>query len=57
MLNTSHLDNGICVVGEENEYVRTISIGIWIKNGAIDEDESTNGISHFIEHMLFKGTK
>lgn len=57
MLRVEQLENGLRVVGEENESVRTISIGIWIKNGSVDEDESTNGISHFIEHMLFKGTK
>lgn len=56
MVKTSCLNNGIVFVGEENEFVRTNSIGIWIKNGSVDEDEQTNGISHFIEHMLFKGT-
>jgi predicted Zn-dependent peptidase len=56
MIKTAYLENGICVVGEENNYVRTVSIGIWIKNGSIDEKLSNNGISHFIEHMLFKGT-
>ncbi|PKM50635.1 MAG: peptidase M16 [Firmicutes bacterium HGW-Firmicutes-7] len=57
MVKTARLKNGICVIGEENNFVRTLSVGIWIRNGSIDEDESTNGISHFIEHMLFKGTK
>ncbi|MBC7959146.1 MAG: insulinase family protein, partial [Vallitaleaceae bacterium] len=57
MVKKASLKNGIYVVGEENDFVRTISIGIWIKNGSIDEDVETNGISHFIEHMLFKGTK
>lgn len=57
MVKKASLKNGICVVGEENDFVRTISIGIWIKNGSVDEDEKTNGISHFIEHMLFKGTQ
>ncbi|PKM96063.1 MAG: peptidase M16 [Firmicutes bacterium HGW-Firmicutes-1] len=56
MVKTARLKNGICVIGEENNFVRTISIGIWIRNGSIDEDDSTNGISHFIEHMIFKGT-
>lgn len=57
MVRKASLKNGICVVGEENDFVRTISIGIWIKNGSVDEDVETNGISHFIEHMLFKGTQ
>ncbi len=57
MVKKACLKNGLSVVGEENDFVRTISIGIWIKNGSIDEDEKTNGISHFIEHMLFKGTQ
>lgn len=57
MVKTGKLKNGIRVVGEENDFVRTISIGIWIRNGSIDEDMTTNGISHFIEHMLFKGTQ
>ncbi|MCL1987786.1 MAG: insulinase family protein [Firmicutes bacterium] len=37
-------------------FVRSVSFGIWVKNGSRNEDDSTNGISHFIEHMLFKGT-
>lgn len=56
MIKITNLDNGICVVGEENDSVRTISLGIWIKNGSVDELPENNGISHFIEHMLFKGT-
>lgn len=56
MVKTAKLKNGIRVIGEENDFVRTISIGIWIRNGSVDEDTTTNGISHFIEHMVFKGT-
>lgn len=50
------LSNGIRVVSEEIPYVRSISIGIWIGNGSRFENASENGMSHFIEHMLFKGT-
>lgn len=50
------LDNGIRIVTEYIPYVNSVSIGVWIANGSRDEDESNNGISHFIEHMLFKGT-
>lgn len=56
MVKIQHLQNGICLVGEEVDFVRSVSIGIWIKNGSVDESLSNNGISHFIEHMLFKGT-
>ncbi|MCL2398308.1 MAG: insulinase family protein [Defluviitaleaceae bacterium] len=51
------LDNGLRVILEDIPFVRSVSFGIWVKNGSRNEDESTNGISHFIEHMLFKGTK
>ncbi len=50
------LDNGIRVVSEEIEHVRSVSIGIWIQCGSCYEDHETNGAAHFIEHMLFKGT-
>ncbi len=50
------LDNGIRVVTEEIPYVRSISVGVWIANGSRDETDRNNGISHFIEHMVFKGT-
>jgi predicted Zn-dependent peptidase len=51
------LDNGLRIVCEEIPYVRSVSVGIWIGTGSRNEDKSNNGISHFIEHMLFKGTK
>ncbi len=51
------LDNGIRVVSERIESVRSISIGVWIDVGSRDEDTDEMGVSHFIEHMLFKGTK
>ncbi len=50
------LSNGLKVVLEKIPYVRSIAFGIWVKNGSRNELDSTNGISHFIEHMLFKGT-
>jgi predicted Zn-dependent peptidase len=50
------LSNGIRVVLEDIPYVRSISFGIWVKNGSADESDDKAGISHFIEHMLFKGT-
>jgi predicted Zn-dependent peptidase len=51
------LTNGIRIVTETIPYVRSVSCGVWIDVGSRDEDEEMNGISHFIEHMVFKGTK
>lgn len=51
------LDNGIRVVMEKIDYVNSVTIGVIIENGSIREEKSNNGVSHFIEHMLFKGTK
>lgn len=57
MYNLFKLSNGLRVVVEEIDYVNSISVGLWIENGSRNEDETNNGISHFIEHMLFKGTE
>lgn len=51
------LKNGVRVVCEKIPYVRSVSTGIWIKTGSRNENAQNNGVSHFIEHMLFKGTK
>jgi predicted Zn-dependent peptidase len=51
------LDNGVRVVTEEIPHVRSVSVGTWIENGSRDETSRNNGISHFIEHMVFKGTR
>lgn len=56
MIKVTTLSNGLKVVYEPIESVRSVSIGIWIKNGSVDETGSDVGISHFIEHMMFKGT-
>ena len=50
------LKNGLRVVMEEIPTSRSVSFGIWVKNGSRNEDDLNNGVSHFIEHMLFKGT-
>ncbi|MDK2810177.1 MAG: hypothetical protein PWR27_886 [Petroclostridium sp.] len=50
------LKNGVRVVSEYIPYVRSVSLGIWIGTGSRSESKKNNGISHFIEHMLFKGT-
>src|SRR5499427_987982 len=51
------LPNGLLVLSEEMHHIRSISIGIWMKTGSRDEAAESNGISHFVEHMVFKGTK
>lgn len=50
------LENGLTLLTEENRAFYSASIGIWVKCGSVNESEQTSGISHFIEHMLFKGT-
>lgn len=57
MYNIFTLKNGLRVVYEKISYVKSISVGLWIENGSRNENSSNNGISHFIEHMMFKGTK
>ena len=56
MYNVTELNNGIKIVTETIPFVRSISFGIWVKVGSQNENQKSNGISHFIEHMLFKGT-
>ncbi len=51
------LKNGVRVISEEMSHVRSVSLGVWIRTGSRRETSEENGISHFIEHMLFKGTK
>ena len=56
MYNKTELKNGVRIVTERLEHFRSVSLGIWVCTGSRDEDEKKNGISHFIEHMIFKGT-
>lgn len=56
MYNLYTLDNGLRIVTEKNDSVNSISVGVMVKNGSRNESEDINGISHFIEHMFFKGT-
>src|SRR6476660_2682251 len=51
------LPNGLIVLSEEMAHIRSIAIGIWMKTGSRDESLDLTGISHFTEHMVFKGTK
>ena len=50
------LANGLTILTEEMQHVRSVSIGIWVKSGSRHEEAEANGISHFVEHMVFKGT-
>ena len=50
------LPNGLTVITEQMQHIRSASIGVWLQTGSRDEDAEWNGISHFIEHMVFKGT-
>ena len=54
---TTTLSNGLRVITLERPQVETVSLGIWVKTGAAYETKANNGISHFLEHMSFKGTK
>jgi predicted Zn-dependent peptidase len=51
------MPNGLTLITEEMKHIRSICIGIWVKTGSRDEDREWNGISHFVEHMVFKGTQ
>ncbi len=51
------LPNGLTVITEQMPHIRSVAIGVWLKSGSRDEDSEWNGISHFIEHMVFKGTQ
>jgi predicted Zn-dependent peptidase len=53
----SELDNGIRVLSEQHPNSRAISMGIWVLTGTRDEDSNEAGISHLLEHLVFKGTK
>src|SRR5579883_1002194 len=56
-IHRATLGNGIRVITEKMPHVRSVSVGIWIGTGSREEAPNETGISHFIEHMVFKGTK
>ena len=57
MLDQFTLQNGLRVVAEKLPHFRSVSVGLWVKAGSMDETPEEGGLSHFIEHMLFKGTE
>lgn len=54
--NKTTLENGVRILTEKVPAVRSVAIGVWVDVGSRDENEENSGISHFIEHMMFKGT-
>jgi predicted Zn-dependent peptidase len=57
MVQKTVLPNGVRILTETLPYLYSVSVGIWVDNGSRDENPEENGISHFIEHMIFKGTR
>ena len=51
------LGNGLVVITETMTHVRSVSVGVWVRNGSRREISEENGLAHFIEHMVFKGTE
>ena len=56
-LRRTVLPNGLIVLTERMEHLRSVAMGVWVKSGSRCEAAEINGISHFVEHMLFKGTR
>lgn len=57
MIKKVKLSCGATVIMEKTDYVQSAALGIWIKAGAADENDKVSGVSHYIEHMMFKGTE
>ncbi len=57
MIKTTTLHNGVRIVTQNIGYMHTVTTGIWVANGTRSEAPEDNGVAHFIEHMLFKGTE
>ncbi len=57
ILRIAQLDNGMTVIVKESHAAPIIALDVWVATGSINEGDENNGISHFFEHMLFKGTK
>ena len=56
MIKIEKLNCGTTLIMEKTDYVQSAALGIWVKAGARDETDDVSGVSHFIEHMMFKGT-
>lgn len=57
MFQKTILDNGIRILSQRRSDTRAVSIGVWVENGSRHETSGAAGISHFVEHLLFKGTE
>ena len=57
MFEKTLLDNGVRILTEQRSGARAVSLGIWVENGSRHEQAPQGGLSHFVEHLLFKGTK
>lgn len=55
MVKTFYLSNGLKVAMEYMTQYRSVSMGVWVKAGSVNENKQTNGMAHVIEHMLFTG--
>jgi len=55
-IRTTTLDSGVTVITEAMPDVRSVTLGFWVATGSRDEDPAAAGASHFLEHLLFKGT-
>ena len=56
MLQKHTSPNGVRIVSEHIPHVRSVAVGVWVHAGSRHEKVEENGLTHFIEHMLFKGT-
>jgi len=54
--NRTVSEDGLKIISEQMPWVRSVSVGIWITTGSVYEREEEAGISHMLEHMVFKGT-
>jgi predicted Zn-dependent peptidase len=55
--HTEVLPNGLRIVGETNPSARSVAVGFWVRTGSRDETPEVSGVTHFLEHMIFKGTE
>ncbi|HEV3386796.1 MAG TPA: insulinase family protein, partial [Gemmata sp.] len=54
--HSTQLPNGLTVIGETSASARSVAMGFFVRTGSRDEIASESGVSHFLEHMMFKGT-
>ena len=56
-IQTTRLGNGLTILTEHMPGLRSVTLGIWVRRGSRHESPELNGICHFIEHAVFKGTR